>query len=50
MMVNVNLNHPRMIKRKEDGTVVYEKLPLSTRVGNLLSPAIDEEFRYVQFD
>ena len=39
-----------MIKKLDDGTVAFEKLPLSTKVGNLLTPAIEENPTYEQFD
>ena len=46
MVDNINLNHPRMMKKLDDGTVMFEKLPLMTKVGNLLTPAIEDEPTY----
>ena len=50
MIDNVNLTHPRVIQKKEDGTILFEKLPLSTKIGNLLTPAINDQPHYEQFD
>ena len=46
MIDNVKLNHPRMITKKDDGTIVFDKLPLSTPVGNLLRPLFEDEPTY----
>lgn len=46
MIDNVNMNHPRMIKKNSDGNIVFKKLPLCTKVGNLISTALEKEPKY----
>lgn len=52
MVANVNLNHPRIIKQHEDGTLSFEKLPLMSSTGYLLTPMFRDADKqeYVPFD
>ena len=41
MVAHVNLNHPRdIIKNEKDGTLTFEKLPLSTPVGEMMGSVL----------
>lgn len=51
MVANVNLNHPRTIKtNEEDGTASFEKLPLCTPIGQLLTPMMSDVPHWEDFD
>ena len=51
MVAHVNLNHPRVVKKnEEDGTITFEKLPLGTPIGEMMSLMIDDKPQWVPFD
>ena len=51
MVAHVNLNHPRVVKKnEEDGTITFEKLPLGTPIGEMMSSMIQDKPHWVPFD
>ena len=51
MLDHVNLNHPReIVKNEQDGTIRFEKLPLCTPVGEIMTSAFIEDPEWVPFD
>lgn len=51
MVAHVNLNHPRVvIKNESDGTVTFEKLPMGTPIGEMMTNMFTDKPHWVPFD
>lgn len=51
MIAHVNMSHPReVVTNEKDGTVEFQKLPLSTPIGGMMTSIFNSEPKWVQFD